>query len=362
MRSIVLAMALLAGCGGSGPPAPRPDASTDGGDPTLPAACGAPRAALVQTIRADAVLDVAAAAAPAEIGVAFVDRASDTTLVLRLSRLAPDGVPIGAPIEVARLGSGFGAGAAIATDGARYVVCGNGTPDGVSCAVVPVGGSAATAGATIPDATAPALAFGAGGFLLAYSSGGEISVQALDADARLTGGPRFAAADAGPPSLAPTEAGYVLGYASSAAFVQELDASGAPSGAPRRLGDAQRATMVAVTGGARVGAAWIDADQDAIALLEGRGLAVVGPGAGGLGRVSIARAADGLFASFSDAGGFVGVAALGPEGRPLGAGARVSVGWNDAAHALVASSEGLLLVTSTTPSLAPLEIHALACP
>lgn len=343
MRSIVLAMALLAGCGGSGPPAPRPDASTDGGDPTLPAACGAPRAALVQTIRADAVLDVAAAAAPAEIGVAFVDRASDTTLVLRLSRLAPDGVPIGAPIEVARLGSGFGAGAAIATDGARYVVCGNGTPDGVSCAVVPVGGSAATAGATIPDATAPALAFGAGGFLLAYSSGGEISVQALDADARLTGGPRFAAADAGPPSLAPTEAGYVLGYASSAAFVQELDASGAPSGA-------------------RVGAAWIDADQDAIALLEGRGLAVVGPGAGGLGRVSIARAADGLFASFSDAGGFVGVAALGPEGRPLGAGARVSVGWNDAAHALVASSEGLLLVTSTTPSLAPLEIHALACP
>lgn len=367
MRSLVLTTILLAGCGGSS--TPRPDASFDGGDAALgdagsllPAACGAPRIARVQSIRADAVLDVAAAAAPTEIGVAFVDRTGDTSLVLRLQRLAPDGVPIGAPIEVARLGSGFGAGAAVATDGERYVVCGNGMPDGVSCAMVPVGGSAAVAGASIPGATAPALAFGAGGFLLAYSSEGEVSVQRIDTGARLAGGPRFAAADAGPPALAPTERGYQLGYASSAAFLQELDATGAPLGAPRRLGDARSGTMVAVASGAAAGATWIDTSGDAVALLEGRGPAVVGPGAGGFGRVSVASAEAGLVASWSDAGGFVGIAALGPEGRPLGASARVPVGWNDNAHALAASGERFLLVTSTTPALAPLEIHALACP
>lgn len=296
-----------------------------------------------------------------EIGVAFVGDRGDGTLALWLQRVSPSGTLLGPQIDVASLGSGD-AGVAIATDGAVYVMCGSASSFGITCATVPVGGGSPDLGEMIPLASLPELVFGAGGFLLAQLTADGLSIQPIDASARLTGAARLIVVGTGRPTLAPTDVGYVLGYATNDAWAQELDASGRPSGAPILLGAARAMTEVAVTSIAtEVGAAWIDPSSEPISTIDLGPSVALAPGASSDGEVAIAPASNGLVATWSDRASFIGVAALATDRTIMGPIARIDVDGNDNPHALVAGPDGYLLITTTTPSLAPLEVVPLPC-
>ena len=370
MRSVILLVVLLAACRGGHPhdAGPMPDTGPppDAGPfvlPPAPEACTSFASRGPQSITVGSALDVAAAAAPTELAVAFVDRGAGDALSLRVQRLTPTGARMGSPVEVAPIGTGTAGGAAIATDGSVYVACGGGMPAGIVCGSVPVGGGIARRGASIPGGTDPSLAFGAGGFVLAYLESGGIRVQALDASAARVGVPRSIATGTGSPSIAPTDDGYAIGYAKDAAYVQLLDDGGAPAGPALSLGTSRAQTRVAVTfATGDFGAAWIDGSGVAVASFGRRTPVNFGGPDASFGRVAIAPAQNGVVASFSSFAGVLGVAAIGTSGVSLGPTVTVPVGWNDTPHAIAAGPAGFVVVAAAGSSLSPLETWLLSCP
>lgn len=309
------------------------------------------------------VPDVSLADAGSELALAYVDRAADGTHTLALQRVSPAGTVLGTPIPVTVLGTTVPVGAAVASDGEVFVVCGSSSVE-VRCATVPVGGTSAAPGATVAGASLPALAHGAGGFALAYLSGGGISLQRLDASAALSGSPQPIASGTGRPSIAPMEVGWVVGFAdATTARAQKLDATGVPAGTPLVLGAARSMTQVAVTyAGGAIGAGFVAPTGDAMAFVEGHPAFVVGPGADSFGRVAAAPAANGLVVAWSDFYGFIGLVPVGRGGAALGPRSTVNVSWDDNPHALAATADGFVLATTTTPSGAPIELHTAGCP
>lgn len=332
--------------------------------PPAAAACASLAVGSGATIPATGVPDLAIASAGSELGVAFADRAADGTMTLRLQRVSGAGALLGTAVDVTPLGSMFPVGAAIASDGTRYVVCGSSSTE-TRCATAPVGGGAVTPGATIAGATMPALAFGAGGFMLVYSVTLGLASQALGTNAALVGTSHGVnPPSVGRPSIAPTDVGYVVGFAGAGgASAQALDASGAPLGTSISLGAARSMTPVAVTfAGGLIGASFIGPTGDAMAAVEGHAAVVVGAGASSYGRVAVAPASNGIVAAWSDFSGYIGLSAVGSGGTTLGASSMSGVGWDDNAHALAATATGFVLATTTTPSNAPIEVHPVTCP
>ncbi len=366
-----LSLSLLAlasiGCRSSAPVdgGPRPDAGAFA-LPVVPDACPTPTTGLPRPIVVDGATDLAVAISETELGVAYVEHGADGALALRLQRVSLEGDLLGGVVEVASLGEGMYGAAGIATDGAVYVICGSaGMGATLECGTVPVGGTVARPGASIEEARVPALAFGAGGFLLAYisSTGAELFTQPLDANGRVVGAPRVVATDTGRPSLAPTALGFALGYGADVAYAQELDAFGVPVGAPLPLGDALPRTPVAVTFTAEaIGASWIAASGDAWAALGSAPPVLVGAGANGGGRVAIGAAANGFVASWSGGSGSIGLAALDAEGALMGSGTSYDARSDDAPHALVASAERFFLVVATNGTGTPVQVVPLTCP
>jgi hypothetical protein len=379
MRYAVLVLVILSACDGETPggDAGRDgDAGPDDADAGGEVDAGAPfelpitsdgcanfeRGAEV-SIDATLVPDLAVAVGDHELGVFFVDRAADGSLTARLQRLDSGGTLSGTTEDAIDLGMGLG-GAAIASDGARYVMCANGMAGDVVCASAPNGGGAITAGATITGGTFPALAYGAGGFMLAYQTSAGISVQTLDANGQSRGAARALAAGAGRPSIVPTEDGYVLGYATSSAEAQRLDASGAIEGDAIEIGASRSRTPVAVAYiEGVIGATFIEPDGDAAAWTQGNAAALtIGPGAMGFGRVSMAPASNGFVAAWSDFSGYVGYLALTSSGAANGTPAMLGVGWNDNANAIASTGSGFVLFATTGSSIAPITAAPLDCP
>jgi hypothetical protein len=153
--------------------------------------------------------------------------------------------------------------------------------------------------------------------------------------------------------------------AGGTAFVVSLDASGV-AGAPLALGPALASGRVAVafTAG-RIGASYVGTTGDAMAAVVVDGLArtlAVGPGAMSRGHVSIARASDGFFVTWSSSGDAIEGVFVDLDGVASGARYAHDTAWNDDAHAALGLAEGWLLATDTMPGASPVHVALVGCP
>jgi hypothetical protein len=377
-HAVTALVLLLAGCEVREEPDPDSSVADSGSEPgdsgqdagggsfSLPPAssvCADLSASGTSSIEAMGIADVASTIAGDEYGVAHIAVGGDGDQHLYLSRVSIEGAQIGTSIDVTTFGDPAAAGVAIATDGERYLVCGGAYGTELRCASVPVGGGAVTMGAAIGGGSLPSLAFGAGGFMLAYLTATGVSVQPLDRDASALGDPRPIANGTGRARIAATEDGYVVGFArGTAVTAQLLDGAGAPAGAPIPLGTARSMTDVAISFSDRVGAIFIDDEGEARFALEGSAPIAISEEAMSYGDVAIARASNGFLASWSDFNGFIGIAAIGQDGARIGTSVSVSTEWNDNPHALVASEDRFLLATSFSFASSPIALRSIACP
>jgi hypothetical protein len=373
---------LLAGCGGSpaasdaavtvdgaSPDAAATDASTRDAAvatfelPPVHAICSAPSAAgsTHELATTNGVPAVALAAGPSDVGLAYVERPAPPSLLeLRFQRLAIDGAPVGSSVLLFGLDMMYPGSVSIAADGSDYVACGI-TVASARC--FRIGADDAAEEETVIDgASLVAVANGPGGLAAAWTESDGVHAGLLGAPgARIGSG-------GGAPSIAATDTGYVVGFASgAAATAMTLDATGAivtsyPLGTTRSDGN----VAVTFTSGT-IGASFVGASGDALAVtVEASGTvspaATIGAGADSYGQVSIARGADGFLASWSDFSGFIGVAPVALDGTATGTTYQLGASWDDNAHAIIGLPGGFLLAANTTPGGTPVVIASLACP
>lgn len=287
-----------------------------------------------------------------DLGLVYVERPPWPQLAhFQFQRLGTDGVARGAPIAMSPVDMSVPGTVSVVFDGSAYFAC-TIIVGGASCFRVDAAGS--TEGPMVLDATAIAIAQGAGGPIGAWIAGGALNVGPLEAPTGVV-----ATTDAAP-SIATAGAGYVVGYTAGAtAFVVTLDAAG-HADAPIALGPARAAVPVAVAAsGALLAASWVSDAGDATVALVTRGAPVVahlGPGA----RTAIAPAADGFFATWSAVGAIHG-AFVDPRGTITSTPIAHDVGQDDAAHALVALPDALVLATDTTSPTAPIDVAIVSC-
>lgn len=328
--------------------------------PTVAARCSAPAdrssSALAVT---DAVPELALARGDTDLALAYVVRAASPALAhFDLQRLTSAGAPTGAAISLGPVDMAIPGQVSVARDGSSYLAC-TVTVGSVSCFRVDDAGTSRD-DLMITDATAIAIAAGPGGVMAAWTAAGELLV------GRLGSAGAHVATSGARPSIAATDVGFVVGYTvGAAAYVAPVDASGAP-GPPVSLGAARSGGQVAVafTGGS-TGASFIGPSGDAMAAVVSAGTPhtiTVGPGASSYGRVAIARASDGFFATWSDFGGTIGGAFVDLSGAVTGAPYAHGVGWDDNAHDVIATDAAIVLATNTTPSATPVDLALVGCP
>ncbi len=340
------------------------DAATGTFDlPAVHAICSAPTAPGTQRMLAttNAVPALALALGSSDVGMAYVERpAAPGLLELRFQRLGFDGSPAGASVLLFGLDMMFPGSVSIAHDGTDYIACGISVAS-ARCFRID-GADASTDEATIDGAALVSIAYGAGGLAVAWTQSDGVHAGLLGgAGARIGAG-------AGIPSIAATDTGYVVGFASgTTATAITLDAAGAMVGS-FSMGTTRSGGNVAVafTSGT-VGASFIGSSGDALAVtVDASGtvssLATIGAGAESYGQVSIARGADGFLASWSDFYGFVGVAPLALDGSATGTAYHLEASWDDNAHSIIGLPAGFLLAANTTPGATPVVIASLACP
>jgi hypothetical protein len=211
--------------------------------------------------------------------------------------------------------------------------------------------------------THPAIAFGAGGFMLACWTEAGAVMQRLGPDAQLIGSSVLIGESIALPSIAATTDGYVVGYAQPQALAaaQRVDAQLARLGSPLTFGTVLASPEVAVTFSAGlIGVSYIQPDGSAAAAIEGHSPITI-PASSLRGQVSIAPASNGLVAAWTDTS-FIGIAAVGTDGTQLGSTLQLDISSSDAASVLVTTAQGVLLVTTVTLDHSPIVTRMLRCP
>ncbi len=354
--SITLVLGVACGGGSTANDAAAIDAGPTYTLPAVAARCAAPADRSTRMLAVtDPVPVLALARGTTDLGLAYVARTAFPQLAhFELQRLTTAGATIGAPIVMSPVDMAIPGAVSVTHDGSAYLAC-TVIVGGASCFRVDAAG-ASHDDAMVLDATAIAIANGAGGVVGAWIRGGELNVGPL------AGSTGVVATTESLPSIAPTETGYVVGYTiGGTAYVVMLDASGV-AGTPIALGPARMSARVAVSFTAgHVGASYIGPSGDAMAAVVTGGAAhalTIGAGAMSHGQISIARASDGFFATWSDLGGaFVDL-----DGTVTGARYSHVVAWADDAHAVIATGDGFVLATNTTAGATPVDVAVLGCP
>ena len=160
----------------------------------------------------------------------------------------------------------------------------------------------------------------------------------------------------------------MVGYTSgTTATAVTLDVAGHMVGSfPLGTVRSNATVAVAFTAGT-IGASFIGMSGDAMAATVAASGTVsspvtIGPGASSYGQVSIARGANGFLASWSDFGGFIGVAPVALDGTATGTAYHLGSSWDDNAHSMLGLAGGFMLAANTTPGANPVIIASLACP
>jgi len=349
----------IVSCGGA---APSSDVgSGDGGTmfslPTVAARCAMPGDRSTHTLSiVDPVPVLALARGARDLGLVYVARTPFPRLAhFFFQRLTLDGSVVGDPIVLGPIDMTTPAPVTIAYVDTSYLAC-TIAVGGASCFRVDDAG-ASSAEPMVLDATAIDIAFGIGGVMGAWLDAGALKVGPLDAP---TG--TIATTDA-PPSIAATDAAYVVGYAAaSQAYVVWLDRAGRAA-TPLAIGSASSTAHVAVAfSSGVVGATWVEPSGDVVfSLVRDGAPRALALGARSSGHVSIARASDGFFATWSDVGGSIRGTFVDLTGATSGAYTH-PVGWTDDAHAVVGLADGLALATNTTMSATPVDVAVVGCP
>jgi hypothetical protein len=350
-------------------PAPRDAAHVDGGSdaaapaftlpPVLARCDGLADVAHGTLALPDPVPVLALARGERDLGLAYVERVHYPLLArFRLQRVGLDAQPIGAAIELGPIDQSIPGPVSVALDGTDYVACTIAIATTECFRVDPT--DAVSDAGIFPDVSGLAIASGAGGLVGAWIEADELHVGSPPTTASVIG-----AADVAP-SIAPTETGYVVGYAAAGtAYVVSLDAR-AIAGTPIAIGAVHDAARVAVSSAAGVvGASFVAPSGDAIAVVVDGGAihaTPIGAGAMSYGQVAITRTRDGFFATWSDLAGEVRGRFVDRTGTATDAPYAHPVSWDDDAHAVVALADGIALVTNTTPMATPLELAIARCP
>jgi hypothetical protein len=263
----------------AGPP-PSPD-SGGWSPPAVCAACASPAPGQPAFIPpADENVgkfpSMAAAWGGAEAAVAFAETGAALAKV-RLQRLTPAGALLGTAIE---LGDFTSTGmdeprVALATDGARYVACWDSSSTSLACASAPVGGGSASPGFTVAGSD-PCLAFGPGGFALAYQGSTQVGMQLLDGAATARGTGAFPVTATGlRPRLAATVGGYSLAVGSGTAplTLYRTSPTLSPIGSPTQLSATWNAAGGALSSsGGALAALWIEGAQVSLVIVDAQGV------------------------------------------------------------------------------------------
>lgn len=378
-RRSALGAAVIVALVGCSSPAPRTDAAivdassaVDGvvndaarvpwALPAVVSRCAAPSDRATRRLSVtDSVPQLAIARGASDLGLAYIVRPTPPALAhLDFQRLALDGTPTGTPVRLGPIDMSVPLPVTLTHDGSAYVAC-TVVVGGASCFRVDASSLSSDAG-MILDATAIAIANGPGGVMALSAHGGQLEASALGS----TTAPMPIAATTSTPSIAATDTGYVVAYTIAGnATIVSLDAFGTP-GTPRTLGPARTDGRVAIAFSAgAIGVSYIGANGDAMAAVVASSavhVAAIGAGAMSFGQVSIARASDGFFATWSDYGGTIGGAFVDLVGARSGAAYMHAVAWDDDAHAVVATETAILLATNTMSSATPVDIARIGCP
>jgi len=373
---------LLVACGGgrTGNDTPPGNGGPWEPPPTV-AACASPTLGTAVTIAGspNRLLSPKLARAGTETGLAYVETAATGPWKVKLQRLTAAGAPSGTAVEagtVPALTVGYPVLAA-ASDGSVYVVCW-GAPaatawPGFQCATVPAGSGAATPAASVEDAAYPALAYGPGGFMLAYRNSPGFQVQPLGTDGMPKGTAQLvrlsAAAGSGQlVAIVAMPSGYAVAtaIATETPMLHRLDAEAKVLGTP--IAFAVRGQVAFAAAGESVGAAWIATSHEATASLAGSEGSPTAPvtlssDAQSYGQVAIAGGGGTFAVTWSAFMGFIGYRAVGADGRAVGSQVQVhGVGWDDNAHALASVADGFLLATTMNPGSDSIDLVHLGCP
>jgi hypothetical protein len=359
-----------------GPPDAFAPPPTDAGPyafPSVPARCAATFGATHSLTTADGVPVLALARRPSDVGLVYVDRPGFPMMGhVLFQRLATDGSALGTAQLVMDLDMTGAGMVSITHDGTDYLACAI-VVGGARCYTIDASDHA-TELLQVDNASAIAVARGAGGIGAAWVANGELRAGLLsDAAATAGAGGSLVATTLNEPSIAATTSGWVVGWAdTTGAYVVRLDQRGVPTlgmvpGPTIALGAARESRVAVASSGDTLGAVFTDTNGDAVLAVVSvvstgtPTRTTIGPGAMSYGQVSIARAQDGFAASWSDFGGAVHVVLADTTGA-VSTTLTHDVAWDDDAHALVDLASGWMLATNTTPSGTPIDVVPITCP
>jgi hypothetical protein len=377
---IALSLALSA-CGG-GPTQSNNDLGSSGNNDLGPgsadlagsgqplavvAACATPTVTDGATLNAGAgnrFFAVALARAADGLGIAYA-RSTANGWTIELQRLTEAGAQTGSPVTLGTT-SILTPTVALASNAQSFVACWD-DQSGVSCA-----NGAGAAGAKL-DGSAPALAWGASGWLLARVNASGIVAQKLDGNGQAQGNsaPVTSVTGASPSVIAAGDGFWVSsGTAGGKPQLFPVD-SALAVGNPAPLSGSLNGQFVALgNAGDGVAAVWAEQSQISTATVSASGTAGATAKVaddGSYGRVSVIGGAASFATAWSSQGGTIRYRALDGSGAPVGsAQAPLMTGWDDNPNALVAVHDGFVLAanSSSTPGSAfdVIAVKHLGCP
>jgi hypothetical protein len=365
----VLAVLLVAGCpshrtsseGDAGPAEPGDgghSTPTDAGQSGPVSACLAPAITPGLTIEAasgDSILSPALAAGSVDVAVAYYESG------IHVQRLTPAGAASGTDVLVASgaMSSGELPTFAFAATPAGYVAC----SAALVCSFLPTGSSTATMMFAV-EGSAPSLAYGPGGLVLAYLNfQNTVTLQRLSDQGGASGSSMTVIGATGAPVIIANAEGFSVG---SGLTLYQIDLSlGVQSTGPLPAGWSRMAAS-----GATIGLAGVDPDSGAAVFWNAGG----GPLAQGseldvdggttYSQVGLAAAGDGTYAaSWSAFGGYIGYRAIDALGAPVGSPVQaIAADWDDNGNAIILVRDGFLLAGTVDPGNDKLVVVHLGCP
>jgi hypothetical protein len=378
----LLVWLLVAGC--SSPPA-QPDQSPDDlavvvdaavppdlqwVGPPVGTACASPTVTLGGVIlnhSSDTLRSPHVAWDGSTISVAWAEVTSGGTFTIWLQHGTTAATLSGGPI-LTGTGTGGAPRVAVASDGTHAIVA---WEHGSQVATASIANGVATAGASFNGA-APSLAFGAGGFVLAYRDATGITLQRIDATAQASAAAQpVAATTTAVPRLAATSSGYALAYQTAAASAWTLArfASDLTAGATASVAGSDNATELAVAGSGRF-AGVVFAESATVvsaAVYDEAGTAgnrvPVNGTSTSVGHVGAAGSSASFGTAWADGASFAGYRAVDQTGAAQGSpGQPVSSNATNAELDLVAVGDGFVMAVVLDPTADQIQLAHLVCP
>lgn len=336
--------------------------------PPVPAACDSPmtkQMGFIAPAAGEHFVSPAIAWSGSEGAVTFAETTGMSGFDVKVQHLLESGVTKGSYYPIGHSISPMAPVVTIASDGKGFVVCfeGLGAPDKIGCtgiteAVALVGLS--------ETGSHPSLAFGPGGYSLAFVNGTSIQTQRVGADGKAAGSSKEVAMGKNP-HLASTPTGYILAYDGTS--VQRLDGHLAATGAKADIATGNATVIGLSTSGEEAGVVWADGMQVSFVVVDASGKAGAKVKVDMMGampvysQVATAGAKNSFASVWSAFEGYAGYRGVDGMGKPIGSVTQaLSLGWDDNAVAVTGVGDGFLLAAAAGMASDQLKIAHLACP